>query len=354
MKKNILFCINNLQIGGAETLLVDVINNWGSSDNIHLITFDSNKNTLHQKINNRHNFNVINDGSISKRLLKLRKYLIKERIDIVIPHLERSNKIALLASVGLGIKVFPVIHSFNLYKSKSITKQFSRLVYNLLPFKIIAVSDTVKNYLCNNMRINPRKIRVIENGIDFSRIKLSSKKTTSNIRKFYTIGRLIDAKGYDFLIKSLEDPSVAKLNWELIMIGDGEMRSMLEEQIIKSNLSHKVKLLGKKNNPFEIIELGSIALMPSIREGLPISLLEFLSKGIPVLTSDIKPFDLIKHNINGFKFTSQSKDSFVNHFKLLCELDQESYKIISSNSIETSNRYNIDTCINNYKKMCYE
>lgn len=354
MKKNILFCINNLQIGGAETLLVDIINNWGSSDNIHLIIFDLKKNTLHQKINKSHNFYVIDNDSTLKKIFYLRKYLVKEKIDVIIPHLERPNKIALLASLGLSIKVFPVIHSFNLYKSKSLTKQFSRFAYNFLPFKIIAVSDTVKNYLCNDMGLKSNKIRVVENGIDFSRIKLSSKKVSNDTKKFYTIGRLIDAKGYDFLLEALKDTSVINLNWELIMIGDGEMKTSLENQIIESNLAHKVKLLGKKNNPFDLIELGSFGLMPSIREGLSISLLEFMSKGIPVLTSDIKPFDLIKHNCNGFKFKSQSITSFVHEFKAICKLDNNIYREISRKSIETSNRYNIDVCVDNYKKTCYE
>ena len=225
---------------------------------------------------------------------------------------------------------------------------------NLEPTRIIVVSDTVRSYLCDNMQIKTEKIVVIENGIDFGRTTLARNKASTDIKKFYTIGRLIDAKGYEFLIESLADMSIKKLNWELIMIGDGELRSKLESKIIQLGMYDKIKLIGKKDYPFEIIEPGSFALMPSIREGLSISLLEFMSKGIPVLASDIKPFDLIEHKINGLKFVSKSKSSFVSQFQTLMDMDEIAYERISGNSIKTSKKYSINNCIMNYKKLCYE
>mgnify|MGYP006084326657 CR=1 FL=1 len=350
-KKNILFCINSMNIGGAEQLLVDKINNWNELDNLHLVLFIDITDML-PKINRYIKIvKIISKTNLSK-INKLRDYLQDNKIDYCFSHLEKSNKISLIASILIKTQTIIVIHNINIYEKGSKKEKLAGLIYKLLASKVVAISDAVFSYLNNELNLNSKNIYLIENGIDFNRIKFdNSFKKFNQKRNFFCLGRLVEAKGYDFMLECLKDENILRKDWKITMIGDGVQKKELEFLITKYNLTNKVSVIGKKINPFSFVEKGSIALMPSRREGLPIALLEILSQGIPILSSDIYPLEIISNNYNGLKFKSTIKEDFKRSFLEALEIDINKYEYLSMNAKKSVSSHNIKSCVNKYNNL---
>jgi glycosyltransferase involved in cell wall biosynthesis len=350
-EKNILFCINSMNIGGAEQLLVDKINNWNEIDNLHLVILIDRTDML-PKINRHIKIVKIISKNNFVKIKKLRDYLIDNKIDYCFSHLEKSNKISLIASILIKTQTIVVIHNINIYKKGSKKEKLASLIYKLLASKVVAISDAVLNYLSNELNLNSKNINLIENGIDFNRIKFDNSFNKFNQkRNFFCLGRLVEAKGYDFMLECLNDEYILRKDWEIIMIGDGVQKKELEFLIKKNNLTNKVSLIGKKINPFSFVKKGSLALMPSRREGLPIALLEILSQGIPVLSSDILPLEIISNNYNGLKFKSTIKEDFKRSFLEALEIDINKYEYLSINAKKSVASHDIKNCVNKYNDL---
>ena len=145
------------------------------------------------------------------------------------------------------------------------------------------------------------KIRIVPNPIDTELFKPSLNRDNNTL--IWT-GRMVPEKGLLYLLKAL-DIVVHKDGYEqvrLLMIGDGSQRPLILKLIRKYNLESNVVLLGflPRRKVAEHLSKASIFLFPSIREGMPISLLEALSSGLPVVGTRISGVrDLVIHGYNG-------------------------------------------------------
>lgn len=350
--KNIAFCINSLNTGGAEILLIDQINNWPDGFKVYLILLSDNNTLIHRISIKDVEIIIVNKKTNLGRILSLRNFFKINTIDVCFSHLERSNKIVLLASLFTKTKAIPVVHSVNMYKTKTIKWFFTSLMYRQLTKHIIAVSAAVAQYLNNNLKVNKNKIIQIDNGIDFSRIKCNKAINESNddsVMVFATLGRIEDAKGYDLLINALANGKLRNANWKLKMIGDGSKYNEICNLINSNNLKNKIELLGNQNNPFAFLNDVDFVLMPSRREGLPIALLEVLSLGIPVLASKAGGLpSVIKNNFNGLVIDDLNIDDIVLKIEEILSFNKDTIDRLSANALESVQYYNIENCINKY------
>ena len=97
-------------------------------------------------------------------------------------------------------------------------------------------------------------------------------------------GRLnIDHKGWDWLISSYKRSGVA---CDLVIVGEGEDRKKIEDQIISEGLVGRVHLVGGKDNPYPWISNAKCLVLPSYFEGFGNVLVEALMLGVPIVSSD--------------------------------------------------------------------
>lgn len=101
------------------------------------------------------------------------------------------------------------------------------------------------------------------------------------------VGRLTAFKNQSFLLSVMECMKSKNNSFKLILVGDGEDRSMLENQVKKAGLKEHVVFWGKTPKPEEIMNAMDCIVMPSIAEGFPITLVEAQAKGLPCLISNI-------------------------------------------------------------------
>lgn len=291
--------------GGMETVLVDVMNAYHSDQKINLTVYFS------QGIGNEDFLNVLDDHSqilnrlnagkqtFAKKMLNVVKtvlFLATSKTDEIICMGTRLNRLAALAKTIFRKKYTVVswIH-FSLVGGDVVSVNAIKAAdYHL------AISNGIKRQLID-MGVASSRISVVYNPIDVN-VPVVADVAENDPVTFLYIGRIQweQQKNLQELFNALRR---LHGNWQLIVIGSGE-----DEQVklfIKQfHLEHHVKLLGWQSNPWTKVEAVSCSVLSSKFEGLPMGLIESLTRGIPCVASDCPtgPADLIKPMENGFLY----------------------------------------------------
>lgn len=231
---------------------------------------------------------------------RLVRYLLKERPRSLLATQIHSNIIALLAKRLSGVSTKLVVREANILKSPSKQKSsFRRYVILKLarycyPWadSVVAVSQGVADDLMQYIRLPREQITVIYNPIERSRLlKLASEKInypwfdTGEPPVVLGIGRLSEQKDFETLIRAFKIVR-EKIQARLIILGEGELRPVLETFITELKLDKDVVLPGHVSNPYVFLKHASVFVLSSKWEGLPNSLIEAMAIGIPVVATD--------------------------------------------------------------------
>ena len=209
----------------------------------------------------------------------------------------------LLGAIPGFIRKVPLLTTLHGYTSAS---GFSKMkVYQLLERFFLKRLDGVV-YVSSAIKNNPilkgfcsEKEAVIPNGIDAARIiNAASDDCAASIQDFFpdendkckyigAIGRLSQEKGFDLLIDAFSELVIDEPNLRLIIIGEGPLRSQLEQKITDKNLQNKIKLPGFVSPVYRLMNELDGLVMPSHTEGLPITLLEGCILNLPIVASRV-------------------------------------------------------------------
>jgi len=164
---------------------------------------------------------------------------------------------------------------------------------NLIFCRIIKYADVIIS-LSKEMRhemlrdLSPRNIEIIPSFID---TKPFNKNIEKDINSILFVGRLDKLKGIDLLIESLNYVKLEMSDVKLRIVGDGDLRNYLENMVFKHDLDENVIFDGylQGERLINAYLKSEIFVFPSLREGMPIALLEAMSAGLPIIASNIEP-----------------------------------------------------------------
>lgn len=283
--KKVFFFLPFLAEGGGERVASDLSLNFPQE-----VTFVLFQNRIDYPYKGRTiSLNVPFPGNVFTKpfifllaLIRFKKLVKKENPDWVVSFGKLPNIINILGCKKSVIRG-------DVYLSLGYKHLLGR-IYNLLvkvlfnkAYKIIAVSEGIKEDFQKNFNIKEDKIEVIYNPIDIERIKkLASEKIEFNRKTIISIGRLDRQKGQWHLIRVLKEIE----NVDLVILGEGELDSYLRNLVKDLNLENRVKFLGWQKNPFKFLAGSDIFVLSSIWEGLSMVILEAMACGVPVISTD--------------------------------------------------------------------
>lgn len=343
--KNKLLLINSLKQGGAERVvlsLVDEINN----DNLKVLLLE---NTVFYKTKNTVNFlNEIEKNNIIKFLelaflaIKLNNFCKKNEISLIQSHLPRSNYVNILAKIIGGKHVVQIVsHGIpSLYRNRGLLGRINLLLIKFLYHKAdkhIVVSNGLKYDFNNLYRVrnnfttihNPFPVKEI---IKDSLVEIKNFKFTENIFYFIFCGRLNKVKKIDQLIDWFIEFSSNNNKVSLILLGDGELKNIINAKLISESVSN-IHLLGSVLNPYSYISKSSCLILNSDFEGFGNVIIESLICKTPVISVDCDygPREIlnmenntykdgnIKHNEYSIMFKQNDKVAFFNALRLMID-----------------------------------
>ena len=351
--KKIRFFINTLEVGGAEKVLMNLINILPREKfNITLVTISGGE-FVKDLPNWIHYRQIINDNKtlLSRFIKKIIYHLPRRVFNSLYLRGEYDYEIAYMHGFPTKImylkcrrksKVYAFIHGdFSAkFSVSTLYKDEKDCLNEYKAFdKVCFVSKNAMDGFFSRVGYLDNAI-IVHNVIDYSNIIYKSSIKT-NLRyytkglKLITVGRLNAVKSFDRLIrisKALED----KYDFEIIIAGEGEERLNLEHLINELGV-HSIRLVGFQSNPYCIMKQADLYICSSLQEAYSTSVAEAIVIGLPVLTTDCAGMDEILEN---------------GKLGIICKNDQESLlkeliKILNNNSILLNYKNNIE----NQKKM---
>jgi glycosyltransferase involved in cell wall biosynthesis len=145
---------------------------------------------------------------------------------------------------------------------------------------------------------NMSNICVIPNARTFE----VNQPATLEAKKVVAVGRLNHQKGFDRLIDAWSIVDNVVSGWKLQIVGDGELRELLQNNIRELGLSNQINIGRAEKDMMSVYKDASILAMSSRYEGLPMVLLEAQTAGLPIVSFDCKcgPKDVIENGVDGF------------------------------------------------------
>lgn len=303
-KKRILFFHFDLRYGGAEKVLVNLLNNLDLSKyDLTLQTVfgvGENKAYLNKNIRVKSVFNRLFRGSTF--FMKffspafLYKLLVREDYDIVVAYLENSPTRILSGCSNPNTKKFAWVHvqishldSFfaayrSLEEAKSCYEKYDKVVFVSDFLKVSFIENTGWNYLPVTTIYNTLEIDMIKQQATED-IDLCLHKDKLN---FCSVGRLVTQKGFDRLFRVFKRLKEEHLldNCHFYLFGQGELENELQTYVSENMLNGTITFCGYKANPYKYVSKMDMFLCSSYREGFSTAVTESVIVGTPVLTTD--------------------------------------------------------------------
>lgn len=333
--KKVLFLIHDLGQGGAEKVLINLVNNMDKRKyNITVMALFAdgvNEQFLSKEVRYITCFDkTFPANSHLMKLLspkQLHKALIKEKYDIEISYLEGPCARIISGCDNPQSKLVTWNHC-NYFSLKELTRSY-RGVYEIKKcydcfHSVICVSQFMKENLCGWLPIRD-KCQILYNTIDSKDILRKSSEETSEIQKdeyinLISVGSLKEIKGFDRLLRIIKRLKVEGYLVRLYLLGKGPLENEIKNYIEDNLLFDEVRLLGYKTNPYKYVAKCDLFVCSSYSEGFSTAVTESLIVGTPVCTVDVSGMKemLGDHNEYGL-ITENNEEALYQGIKELVE-----------------------------------
>jgi glycosyltransferase involved in cell wall biosynthesis len=226
----------------------------------------------------------------------------KNKIDIIHVNSRTTQVLGALLHAFAGVTYISTCHGF-------FKKRFFRRAFPCLGKKVIAVSQQVRRHLVDDFGVAEEDIRVINNGIDADKFTESTLARKAVLKKELglsegpvvgTIGRLSDVKGHRYLVEAMHAVLKDVPEAQLLIVGDGKMLRELMLLTKRLGVEKKVFIIPSIMDTREALSLMDLFVMPSLEEGLGLSLMEAMAFRLAVIGSDVGGIkSLIRNEENG-------------------------------------------------------
>lgn len=361
-KKRILHVVATGTLSGAEKVVSDLCTNL-NRDNFDIVTVVAGEKLKEYYEAKGLKSYIIDLSSLNPmEILKLKKLVKSEKIDIIHGHDVKASIASSLAAKG-KIPVISHLHGNYLWMGKnpvmtSIDKHF-RKKYNLS----IACSDMVEQfYKEHNKSFDKNKMIVMGNAFnfeEFSKINLQNEesfKESNNIPKdkyiFGFVGRLINLKGVDFIIRAFAKLSKENHQAILVIVGEGEEKENLINLSLELGIADKVFFMGYRLDVYDFMNIFDSFIVASEIEGIPMVILEAMAMKKLVMSTPVGGIpEVIKDGITGILFKDRSENYIYKAMDFALKNKEETESIgLNASKFLKENRNLIDY-INNLENI---
>lgn len=321
----IALVISSLSGGGAERVMATLANAWARDGaEVTLITLATRSADVYalEPAIHRVELNVVRRSSNvfeaiannATRIRCLRAAIASCQPDVVISFMTTTNMLAVLACWGLRI---PVVVAERTFFSARLPTGVWRFMHRSLYRRAACVVSQTKRG-AEDLKVSlGRAVHTIPNPVVI-RVAVDDLSSAmpvphdDSVGVVLAVGRLVREKGFDLLIEAFSKIAPSHAKWNLVILGEGPLRSELMAQIAALGLDDRVTLPGFSNDPHGAMRQADIFVLSSRYEGMPNALLEAMATGLPCVSFDCRtgPAELIDHGVNGWLVPAEDVPAF--------------------------------------------
>lgn len=310
-KLKILHVIDSLGIGGMEKVVIDVANGLDAAQFESVVCCVSRRGEAAGQLRDNVRCIDLGKGDKADRLvpLKLARLIRRERPDIVHSQSWSGVDTALAVLLTRNVKLVHSEHGRNysdLFRKPLMRRIARRGVYQLAD-AVFAISGEVREFYCHQTNFPIERMGVIPNGIDVQRI---DEADSTGIREELaiapddfvvgTVARLDLTKDILTLLRAFAairpDPKL-----KLLIVGDGNQRSRLEEFVNSAKLNQSVIFTGLRFDAPRLLKAMNLFVLSSLSEGMPLTILEAMAARLPVVATAVGALpEMVEEGRTGF------------------------------------------------------
>ena len=340
-KKKIVFILAALVSGGAERQLIYLIKNLNKKHyDPQIISFSKGvweDRFLELEIPIKI---IENPKSRLIKMFKLIKFLRSEKFEIVHNYGHTANLLGRMASIIAGIPIIIASERNSPAYTKSKIVVFIEKILAFFTDALISNSLHGAKFWVDNKLIDKNKAWTVFNGIESS--LLSKVEREDNIIRIITIGDLRNQKNHIFMIESIKLLLLKNNNIHLSIVGDGPLRGRIEKLIKSNSLNKFITMRGYSKNIRNLLLNSDIYIHTALHEGLPNAVMEAMSCGRPIITTDAPGCrETVEVGLNGLlvpvadsEALKKAMETFLENPSCIQEMGNESRKI-------AENRYDV-------------
>lgn len=294
--------VTRLVFGGAESMILNYVSHFDNLEDFdfHIVTQDINDPkcieafeksgfTVHIVTHKR--------KSIFRNLQEIFRILKDEKFDIVHSHMTLTNFTVLFLAKTLKIPI-RISHSHSAFNETGVQSKLIDIVLkklNQISSNVwLACGYKAGVFLYGEKSVDNGKVLIMNNAIDLEKFRYNN-ETREKIREQYAmnnafcigqVGRFVEVKNHFYTLQIFKEIVKNNPNSKLILIGDGELKEELQEQVQTLDIKDKVIFTGNISNINEVYQAMDVLLLPSFNEGLPMVSIEAQVSGLACFISD--------------------------------------------------------------------
>lgn len=296
-------------------------------------------------------------------IVKLYRLMRQYKPHIVHTHTAKAGFVgrvaAWLARVPVRVHTFHG-HVFHGYFGTAKTQLFLQLERwcTRISTRLITISPLLREELVTKYGIGSyEKFEIVPLGLDLN--KFASVDNSQNIREQYglplsakligIVGRLVDVKNHGLFLDAAVEILKHRQDIHFVIVGDGELRPQLEQQVIDNNLQPYVSFIGWVENLAPLLHELSVLALTSNNEGTPVSIIEAMAAGVPVVATSVGGVpDVLDHGRLGTLIHPQNAQLFAKGTIRVLEGQHPDLQIAQSTALEL---YNIHRLADNLSTL---
>jgi glycosyltransferase involved in cell wall biosynthesis len=224
---------------------------------------------------------------------RLRRVLRERQPDVVHTFLLTASVYGRLAAMLARVPIV-IGTEVNIYRNKRAPHRIAERLLMSGTDCVVASAESVRQFYIRQVHADPAKVEVIYNAVDWAQLQTTMSR--DEVRRSLdvppdrplagVIARLTEQKGHTYLFDALaREPALADVH--LAVVGDGELRDDLRRRAEALGLLPRVRFLGARRDLGNLLSAMDLFVLPSLWEGLPLSLVLAMGAGVPVVATNV-------------------------------------------------------------------
>ena len=349
--KSIFFVTSTLTSGGSERVM-SLLANELANRRYRVTIICLNKQIVFYPINE--NVRIIfaeretKSTFLLKKIFWLRKYVDGDRPDVVIPFMEAVYCVTLFALIGIKV---PVISSERIDPRKSpYVRNILRRFFLPLTSHLVVQTEKIKNFYPSFIR---KKTCVIYNPVNDSVFNLPSLqgRVGERLNRIISIGKLYPQKNQEMMIRAFAKIADEFPDWQLVIFGEGPLRSSLELIVKSLQLEGRVLLPGRTEQVIDELGKSKMFCFSSNFEGMSNAIIEAICVGLPIVSTNVSgASELIGEGKGGYIVPCGDVNQFAQALQKVMS-DHVIQESMSEYNLKKASMFKLDIIVDQWEQL---